>query len=195
MGRWPPDSAQRLKAAALELFAERGFSHVTSAEIAKRIGMSERTFFRHFKTKEDVLFEDYSDARLALQAFIGQQPADTAMHDLMRAIAGFFESRFEPRRPEHQRMAAVVAGEPVLRRRMLLYEHDWVVAIAKALEARGFPPDRAQLLAATTAATFRIAYDDWVARPAGPGLGARFDALVSALGQDLTSSGGFEDRR
>ena len=46
----------RLEQAALELYGERGFEHTTVAEIAKRAGLTERTFFRHFADKREVLF-------------------------------------------------------------------------------------------------------------------------------------------
>ncbi len=56
VGRWQPDSRGRLQEAALDLFAERGFDQTTAAEIAARAGLTERTFFRHFADKREVLF-------------------------------------------------------------------------------------------------------------------------------------------
>ena len=56
MGRWEPNSRGRLQEAALALFAERGFDQTTAAEIAARAGLTERTFFRHFADKREVLF-------------------------------------------------------------------------------------------------------------------------------------------
>ena len=56
MGRWEPDSRGRLQEAALALFSERGFDQTTAAQIAARAGVTERTFFRHFADKREVLF-------------------------------------------------------------------------------------------------------------------------------------------
>ena len=56
MGRWEPDARGRLEQAALELYGERGFEQTTVAEIARRAGLTERTFFRHFADKREVLF-------------------------------------------------------------------------------------------------------------------------------------------
>src|SRR5579871_351798 len=56
MGRWEPDSRGRLTGAALQLFSERGYANTTVAEIAQRAGLTERTFFRQFSDKRDVLF-------------------------------------------------------------------------------------------------------------------------------------------
>src|SRR5271170_2073309 len=54
--RWEPDSRGRLAQAALDLYGERGFERTTVAEIAARAGVTERTFFRHFADKREVLF-------------------------------------------------------------------------------------------------------------------------------------------
>src|SRR5580704_12167717 len=56
MGRWEPDARGRLAQAALELYSERGFEQTTVAEIAEQAGLTERTFFRHFADKREVLF-------------------------------------------------------------------------------------------------------------------------------------------
>src|ERR1700678_1277381 len=56
MVRWEPNARGRLGQAAFELFLERGFEQVTVAEIAERAGLTERTFFRYFADKREVLF-------------------------------------------------------------------------------------------------------------------------------------------
>src|SRR5436305_9576529 len=56
MGRWQPDPRGRLEKAAMELYGERGFDQTTVAQIAQRAGLTERTFFRHFADKREVLF-------------------------------------------------------------------------------------------------------------------------------------------
>src|ERR1700712_5498824 len=56
MARWEPGARERLQVAALELFAARGFEQTTAAEIAQSVGLTERTFFRHFADKREVLF-------------------------------------------------------------------------------------------------------------------------------------------
>src|SRR5258707_15408394 len=56
MGRWEPNARGRLEQAAMELYGERGFDQTTVAEIAARGGVTERTFFRHYTDKREVLF-------------------------------------------------------------------------------------------------------------------------------------------
>jgi len=86
MGRWQPDARGRLEKAAMELYVERGFDETTVAEIAKRAGLTERTFFRHFADKREVLF---AGAAMLQDLFVGavmDAPSDLAPVDA--AMAG-----------------------------------------------------------------------------------------------------------
>src|SRR5215470_5853465 len=56
VSRWEPNARSRLEQAALRLYVERGFEQTTVAEIAREAGLTERTFFRHFADKREVLF-------------------------------------------------------------------------------------------------------------------------------------------
>ncbi|MFP3671138.1 TetR family transcriptional regulator, partial [Priestia sp. SIMBA_032] len=56
MGRWEPGARERLVGAAIELYADPGFEQTTVADIAERAGVTERTFFRYFADKREVLF-------------------------------------------------------------------------------------------------------------------------------------------
>ena len=179
MSRWPPDSAARLKASALALFAARGFAAVTTAEVAAAAGMSERTFFRHFKAKEDVLFEDYSDVRAALMAAVADAPRGASPRALMQAVADLLESRFADQRAEHRAFAEVVGREPTLRARAALRDQDWGEAVAEGFARRGFGKRDAALIAALTTAAFRFVYDEWLADDAATGLAARFAAAIA----------------
>src|SRR3954447_21336586 len=75
MGRWQPDAPGRLRQAAMELYSEKGFDATTVAEIAERAGLTERTFFRHFGDKREVLFAGSELLQDALLATMQQAPA------------------------------------------------------------------------------------------------------------------------
>ena len=67
-----------LRQSALEKFAERGFDAVTVAEVAEEVGVTERTFYRHFPTKESVLFQDYENRLDWLSSALASRPATCA---------------------------------------------------------------------------------------------------------------------
>src|SRR5271167_1317848 len=78
MGRWEPDARGRLELAAMDLYAERGFDQTTVAEIAARAGLTERTFFRYFADKREVLFGGAGALQELLVTAVAAAPADAA---------------------------------------------------------------------------------------------------------------------
>src|SRR5437763_12314941 len=75
MSRWQPDAAGRLQRAAFELYAERGYDETTVAEIADRAGLTERTFFRHFADKREVLFSGSTELQKLIVDAVDAAPA------------------------------------------------------------------------------------------------------------------------
>src|SRR6201995_4177491 len=98
MTRWEPNARGRLQLAALELYSEHGFDETTVAEIAKRAGLTERTFFRHFADKREVLF---AGAALLQDLFVAAvvdapaalPPVDAAMAGVLAGGALLHERR------------------------------------------------------------------------------------------------------
>ena len=76
--RWEPDGRGRLALAALDLFGEQGFDDTTVAEIAERAGLTERTFFRHFTDKRDVLFSGSEELRDLFVEAVSAAPASSS---------------------------------------------------------------------------------------------------------------------
>ncbi len=74
-------AAQRLKmrrelaAAAMELFASKGYEATTVDEIAATAGVARRTFFRHFRSKEEAIFPDHDDTLIRAEAVLNAAPA------------------------------------------------------------------------------------------------------------------------
>ena len=87
MGRWQPDSHGRMQEAALALFAERGFDQTTAAEIAARAGVTERTFFRHFADKREVLFGGSNLLQERIVDGVAGAPTDAAVHSMPSPVA------------------------------------------------------------------------------------------------------------
>src|SRR6204780_837402 len=78
MGRWEPNARGRLMQAAFALYGERGFEQTTVAEIAERAGLTERTFFRLFADKREVLFAGADALRELLVSTVANAPASLA---------------------------------------------------------------------------------------------------------------------
>src|SRR5437773_8622132 len=85
MGRWEPNARGRLEQAALALYGERGFEQVTVAEIAGRAGLTERTFFRYFADKREVLFAGSGTLQELLESAIADAPESAAPLDAVVA--------------------------------------------------------------------------------------------------------------
>src|ERR1700686_1517258 len=85
MVRWEPDSRGRLEQAALALYGERGFENTTVAEIAERAGLTERTFFRHFADKREVLFGGARMLQELLVSAVASAPDSAAPIDAVLA--------------------------------------------------------------------------------------------------------------
>ena len=66
---------QRLQHAALELYGERGFDRTTAADIAALAGVTERTYFRHFPDKREVLFDGAAALAASLADAVLNAPA------------------------------------------------------------------------------------------------------------------------
>src|SRR5271163_940416 len=81
MTRWEPNARGRLVQAAMELYSERGFEQTTVAEIAERAGLTERTFFRHFADKREVLFAGADALRELLVSTVAGAPESAAPID------------------------------------------------------------------------------------------------------------------
>jgi AcrR family transcriptional regulator len=185
MTRWAPDADLRMKTAAFELFATQGFANVTVAQIAERAGVTKRTFFRHFDTKEDVLFTDAPSFLAELIQAMRATPPDASPREMMMAAAERLGQIFEADRDLHRQRAGVIGTEPTLRERELLTDQQWGEALAAELVERGAPQLDARVLAATVTTTLRIMYDDWVKDRSRTGLARRAARALDQLAADL----------
>ncbi len=86
---------EALRQAALKSFARKGFANVTVTELAAEAGVTERTFFRHFPTKEAVLFQDYETQLEWLAEALGQRPATESLFDAVLASGAAFPHDLE----------------------------------------------------------------------------------------------------
>ena len=170
MGRWEPNARGRLAQAAMTLYAEQGFEQTTVAEIAARAGLTERTFFRHFADKREVLFYGMDMARDLLTRTIAEAPASAtpmeAIGAALQALAAVFQEN-----PERVRLRdAIVSANAELRERELSKLEAFAAAAAGALRDRGIPELTASLAAETGIAVFKVAFARWISERGEPDL-------------------------
>ncbi|HWB23658.1 MAG TPA: TetR family transcriptional regulator [Gaiellaceae bacterium] len=164
MGRWEPNARGRLAQAAIELYGERGFDRTTVAEIAARAGLTERTFFRHYSDKREVLFAGSEAMAERLVAAVAAAPGSapplaTVAVALEEVGAAIQESRG---RDFARARRSIIVSNPELQERELIKLASWAGTLAGALRDRGVDETTATLAAQTGVAVFHVAFGRWV---------------------------------
>ncbi|WP_373159839.1 TetR/AcrR family transcriptional regulator [Mycobacterium marinum] len=178
---------EALRRAALKSFARKGFAQVTVTELAREAGVTERTFFRHFPTKEAVLFQDYENQLEWLARALAQRPVSEPLFDAVLASVAAF-----PHDLEVVRQAATARSELISADRIA--NHLRVVQSSFARVLTAFVRDRyadvanvdlvAEVAGATIAAALVVAVENWGRNGCAEGLG---ELVAASL--DLVRSG------
>ena len=168
-GRREQAKSQRraeLERAALELFAERGYENTTIDAIAAAAGVSPRTFFRYFLTKEEVIFAIEEDELSVLQEAAATAPRELDNVAAARHAVTRFAEQVEGRRDDALARGRIVETSPSLVSRSCLLQRKWEETLADGLAARAGPGAssrdfRIRLVAAGAVATFAVALSVW----------------------------------
>jgi AcrR family transcriptional regulator len=186
--RWEPGTVERLQRAALELYAERGFEETTAAEIAQSVGLTERTFFRHFGDKREVLFHGQERFVQAFLDGVAATPPDAppieAVTAALRSAATLFP---DERRPHSRTRQSVIDRNPALQERELHKMAGLAATLAGTLRARGIGEPAATLAAESAVMVFGIAFTQWIRQGEERSLG---DIAAEVFGELLTLTGG-----
>ena len=170
MGRWEPNARGRLEQAAMELYVERGFEQTTVAQIAKRAGLTERTFFRYFADKREVLFAGAGSLQDFLVGTLASAPDSAAPINAVVAALEAAGALLQERREYSRQRQAVIAANAELQERELIKLASLASAIAGALRRRGVTDPAASLAAEAGIAVFKIAFERWVNETSQPDL-------------------------
>ncbi len=166
MTRPEEDVRGRLQRTALALFRERGYEQITAAEIAARAGVTERTFFRHFPDKREVLFDGEAALRAILVDAVATAPPGLAPLPLVvRAFTAAVPLLIQ-NRPVAEQRAQVIAVTPALQERAYAKTAALTDALASALADRDISPPTARLAAQVGMAAFDRASRRWGGDPA-----------------------------
>jgi AcrR family transcriptional regulator len=181
MQRWKPDGKARLKEAAVTLFSEQGFAATTAANIAQRAGLTERTFFRYFKDKKEVLFGDEAALLAILLGALSEAAATEP--SLRAAVAGVLAlcRHMQPIRAALLFRDGIIGSSSELQERELGKVAAWSSAMSSALQRRGETRSDAELAAEIVLTLFRLTYRDWLEREPEQKLDQLFSASVRQL--------------
>jgi AcrR family transcriptional regulator len=162
MARWQPEARARLERAAMELFTERGFDQTTVAEIAARAGLTERTFFRHYADKREVLFGGSSGLSAELVQSVAGAPAGATPIDMIAASLATAGELFAQRLSFARQRQRIIDANRELQERELIKLAALAASLAQALRERGVADAAALLAAEAGVAVFKIAFGRWI---------------------------------
>lgn len=158
------ETRERLEQTALRLFAAHGFDNVTVEDVCREAQVGPATFYRHFGTKEEVVFAYRTGFDEALQAAIGSVHGEADRHEQLLRILRSFAGHLQSQLPSLALRDRIVLGHDGLMRRTLADQRDVETQLARGLaELRGLPePDDAVVAeAAVGLVVLRLAVRSW----------------------------------
>jgi AcrR family transcriptional regulator len=167
----------------MELFQRRGYGRTTVEEIAAQAGLTERTFFRYFTDKREVLFSGSKDLEKSIVETIASAPREAAPFDVVAEAFAATGARLQALRdPSHVRARqALVLGHAELRERELIKLASLAAAATAALHARGVTEPAASLAAEAGLAIFKVGFERWLGGKKPHDLAAHVRAARDAL--------------
>jgi len=155
-----------LIAAGDYLFATQGFDATTTIDIADRADVSQRTLFRHFPTKESLLYGDLDDARLQLRESLAARPVDESILDSVREAMLSLAEDFDVNRDRRLLQARLAATSPAVSAYsravvQFSWEREIIAAVAKRLDVDPLEDPRPEIVAGAAMSAVRIAMRQW----------------------------------
>ncbi|MFJ5546628.1 TetR/AcrR family transcriptional regulator [Streptomyces sp. NPDC093225] len=170
---------------AMRLFDEQGYEATTIAQIAKEAGISQRSLFRYFGTKEDIVCGEQDGFGEVLRETVEAQPAEaTAWQALRAGLVAIMDAHGSPE--QVLRIMGLIFGTPSLRARYvqkrLLWHEEVLPAVLARMPAGAPDPElRAEAVLATVFACADAATEAWI-RAGGQGdPAALYDEAVAAV--------------
>jgi AcrR family transcriptional regulator len=190
MARWEPDARGRLENAAIELFEERGYVRTTVEDIAARAGLTERTFFRYFADKREVLFSGAKELETSIIDRIESAPRGKGPLAVVADALALTGAELQDRRDLRYVRAryALVTKHAEIQERELIKLASLAAAVTKALHARGVSEPAASLAAEAGMVAFKVGFELWVKGREPQDLAAHIRAAVRTL-KAITADG------
>jgi AcrR family transcriptional regulator len=185
---------QELAGAALRLFVEHGYEAVKVEDIAAAVDVSERTFFRYFASKEEVLWPDQDERREEFGAVLAARPRDESPLESLRHAAMASAESYQAQDGEMLARFRLLTQTPALKGYLLECLEAWEDVATSALMRRfGSRPNgalRSRLLASAAVAAFRVAVIAWVAGEGRRDLRTIAVHALDSLASDLAEGAG-----
>jgi TetR/AcrR family transcriptional regulator, regulator of mycofactocin system len=164
-GRPPTTSRDEVAKVALRLFVERGFEETTLEDVAAALGISRRTIFRYFSSKNDIVWGTFDEHLEGLRSQLADaDPGEPLMEVLRRAVVAFNDYG-DPVLPELRDRMTLITTVPALQGHSMLRYADWCAVIAEFVARRvhAQPDDHVpQVIAGAALGTAMASYRHWI---------------------------------
>ena len=188
VGRRRSTTRDHITHVALELFATRGFDDVSVDDVAHAAGISRRTLFRYFSSKNAIPWADFDASLTDLRDLLNAVPHDVPLDAALRSALLEFNSFDESETPRHRRRMQVILQTDALQAYSMTMYAGWRGVIA-AFVARRLDTKPTALVPHTVAWTVLgvalTAYEQWLADETvslPDALGEAFDIVRAGIG-------------
>lgn len=166
LGRPPATSRAELERVALELFISRGFEATTVDDIAAAAGVSRRTFFRYYASKNDVVWGDFDSLLRDMDGWLSSRPARAPLLPTLVDAVIRFNSLPPQAVAAHRQRMSLILHVPALQAHSTLRYSDWRAIVARFAARRMGTPEQSmqpQLVGHVALAAAVAAYEQWLA--------------------------------
>jgi mycofactocin system transcriptional regulator len=178
------------------MFAERGFDETTVDDIAEALGVSRRTLFRYFASKNDMVWGDFDSVLARLRRCLDDTGADEPLHEALREAVVESNRYGDEQLPELRIRMRLITGVPALQAHSTLRYAEWRAVIADFV-ARRLGSEAGDLIPQTVAhaalGTSMAAFLVWVDDPSSD-LVENLDEAYRLLGSGLALLAGHSSR-
>ena len=180
---------QKVVETGMRLFVDQGFDATTTTQIANEVGISSRSLFRYFATKEDLVLGHLTPQGEVVASALAARPADESPWTALRAA---FESLRRPNyNDEHQLVVTkMIYGTPSLRARYVDKQLNWLALLAPEIASRlgkaGVVPTgdlelSARAIVSTALICLSLASEAWATQDGAVDIGVLYDAAIGAV--------------
>lgn len=188
-GRPEVTSHAEIEQAAFRLFAEQGFEATTVEAIAAEVGVSRRTLFRYYSSKNDIPWGQFDRTLDGFRQILAGMPTDLPMHEAVHRGVLAFNEFPEDSQPPHRDRMRLILRTPALQAHSVLRYAEWRAVIAdyvadrRGLEADDLMPRTVGHVSLALALT---AYEQWLESP-DASLQTLLEAAMASLAEHLAT--------